>query len=755
VKGKLPRGYAIGLLVVAALVAVSFSACQKEAVGQKPQGPLHAALQAATGATISMDERDPKTAFEKYYEPVEVEVEAKVPGYELPLKPEQVCNAQSIPEWWRSEEIDRLLQRQGFAVTDRGPLEDIIKIYEQANDDDIPVFVTADTLLHLYHLQFDETLKGIEEREFHPQMVEFSEAMLALSEKQFDGFDGDLKEAARRNLGFFAVGLGCLKPGAAVPAPVRSEVRAELALIEAHAGWSESPIFVYKEDYSQYVPRGHYTRSETLKRYFKGLMWYGRLSMLLKGGEDALVSEQDAKIQTLQASLIAGSLYDPANAELLEIWNRVYSVTAFYVGLADDLTPFEYGQAIEKVAGAAFEWTALASEETLFKLKSELATYRAPKIYGGTGDVMLMPPFSPEQLDELLASTKGLRLMGQRFVPDSYMMQELLFPKAGAFTGTGKPFTMEMTDGGPQRCFARGLDVMAVLGSERAYEILKAEGDTAYEKYDEQLGKLREKFGAQTPVQWNRNLYGSWVYALEALTTPAGEGYPTFMQGGAYQDRALWAALCSWAQLRHDTILYAKQPYTPMAGAAPPGEEPPPPPPGYVEPLPEFYGRMLALARMTRAGLADMNVLDEAGLARLERLEEIIGNLLRISLIELRNEPISQEDADYIKYIASRLERCIEGIEENEDKTTIIADVLTDGNTRQVLEEGVGYVKMMMVAYRIPDGRIALGVGPVMSCYEFKHPMGDRLTDEKWREMLGQSPPEAPGWTGSFYTPRR
>ena len=35
------------------------------------------------------------------------------------------------------------------------------------------------------------------------------------------------------------------------------------------------------EDYSQYIPRGHYTRSEELKKYFKAMMWYGRLTFRL------------------------------------------------------------------------------------------------------------------------------------------------------------------------------------------------------------------------------------------------------------------------------------------------------------------------------------------------------------------------------------------------------------------------------------------------------------------------------------------
>ncbi|MEA1864576.1 MAG: DUF3160 domain-containing protein, partial [Euryarchaeota archaeon] len=92
----------------------------------------------------------------------------------------------------------------------------------------------------------------------------------------------------------------------------------------------------------------------------------------------------------------------------------------------------------------------------------------------------------------------------------------------------------------------------------------------------------------------------------------------------------------------------------------------------------------------------------------------------------------------------------IAGVEDKAKKTTIVADVHTDGNTQQVLEEGVGYVDLIVVAYKLPDGRILVGAGPVMSYYEFKHPMSERLTDEAWRGMLAASPPEKPEWVSNF-----
>ena len=84
-------------------------------------------------------------------------------------------------------------------------------------------------------------------------------------------------------------------------------------------------------------------------------------------------------------------------------------------------------------------------------------------------------------------------------------------------------------------------------------------------------------------------------------------------------------------------------------------------------------------------------------------------------------------------------------------KTTLIADVHTDLISGNVLEEGTGHVDLLVACYLQPDGRLVLGAGPVLSYYEFKHPMSDRLSDEKWRALL-KSPdaPSRPVWVDSF-----
>ncbi|MGA1794424.1 MAG: DUF3160 domain-containing protein [bacterium] len=103
---------------------------------------------------------------------------------------------------------------------------------------------------------------GIEEDAFHPDTRSLSRAFfdhfLALS----GSYTGDLAEAAGRNAAFFALGLALLESSlpSGLDPQMEAKVNEELALIQAHGGFADSPLFTCKEDYSQYVPRGHYTR---------------------------------------------------------------------------------------------------------------------------------------------------------------------------------------------------------------------------------------------------------------------------------------------------------------------------------------------------------------------------------------------------------------------------------------------------------------------------------------------------------------
>jgi hypothetical protein len=419
--------------------------------------------------------KNPKFGF-SYYQPINISVNLSVPPYQLPLNLSIITNIENITAKIRLNDREKdILRTNGFVILDYGHYSDnIVAFYEDMKDEGIPIFVTSDTLLHLYHIQFNEILKGIEEREFFDELVDMSNAMLEQSVHDYENFtDPELKESARRNVAYFAVALTLLQTPTAgypwadwdkdtfkpirkvefeIPDYVKYEVNEEVQNIEQHDGFHPSAIFnsnpncicgsscCYCEDYSQYVPRGHYTRSEQLKRYFKAMMWYGRMAFLLKGcnGDDALISGRDANLSTIQAALISSELpevkVDIKSAQ--EILTRIYLVTAFFV--ADDLTPYEYRDAITNVFGTEFNASDLSDENKLLELKVELAKLRSPEIYGGSGVCVILPPITEEKLYVCLNETKGMRFMGQRFVPDSYMFQRLVFPSVGLYVGRGR-----------------------------------------------------------------------------------------------------------------------------------------------------------------------------------------------------------------------------------------------------------------------------------------------------------------------------
>jgi len=228
--------------------------------------------------------------------------------------------------------------------------------------------------------------------------------------------------------------------------------------------------------------------------------------------------------------------------------------------------------------------------------------------------------------------------------------------------------------------------------------------------------------------------------------------YPYFMQSPAWTDKDLHTWLGSWTELRHDTILYAKQSYAVMATSAMPEPEPAR---GYVEPQPEVYARLAALTAQMQTGLGGRGLLDDEMGGKLERMEQLLLTLKIISEKELRGEGPTEEEYATIRSIGDTLEDLTTFSEEVEGEITsqadermaLVADVHTDPNTNQVLEEGVGDAFPICVVVLV-DGRQVVVLGGVFSYYEFKQPIGDRLTDENWQAMDPR--PSRPAWTGGF-----
>ena len=198
-------------------------------------------------------------------------------------------------------------------------------------------------------------------------------------------------------------------------------------------------------------------------------------------------------------------------------------------------------------------------------------------------------------------------------------------------------------------------------------------------------------------------------------------------------------ALGSWAELRHDTILYAKQSYTAIPKSI---ELPPDYSYGYVEPTPEVYGRLAAMFADLQTSLEALDMEPPGVSEKLTKFRSLLVQLREISVKELAGQPLIKEEYDLL----DRFDRTFSTLtrfppelikritSDTDSRMDAVADVHTYLVGNKVLEEGVGSPSDIFVRIRDAQG-YRLCRGGVFSYYEFKWTLDDRLTDEKWQQL--------------------
>jgi len=656
------------------------------------------------------------------YRPYPVVFSPVVPVFTVATDLSNVTNYEALRYAFTA--TDEELLRQNHFTVKYSLFKQMFDTYNECTIQGTPVFVTTDAVLHIYHVFFDQMLADIEVQEFVNTLDVLIQGLLDATETVYtQSHNPQSKEAVRRNMAFLGVASKLLNgDDAEVPELVAALVDSELVLIADHDGYHISPILgnFSALDYSVYQPRGHYTQNEILKAYFKTMMWFGLATFTMEPQKFGDL----ARRHTLQALILTQMIYslDADDQSLYDSWGRIYEPTCFFVGKTDDPNVKNYKIIADVVYGSEFLSLSpdqLADPALLDQFMFEAQRLPEPKI--------------PNWILGTFVTYKGFRFMGQRFIPDSYMFAHLVQPDV------------------PDRLFPKGLDVMAILGSDRAYDLLDSiYGETSYVNYPDAIDAFRNEFAGLADADWARNLYWNWLYCLMPLLYTKGVGYPFFMQTTAWADKELLTALASWAELRHDTILYAKQSCTPSCLA-------PGPPKSYVEPNPYLYTRLASLVRYTQEGLESFGLLLSDYEERLSLFETLLLFLKKISIKELEDTPITTLEYEDIYRFGKVMEQLVSkkddplSLEEDDiDDMAVVADVHTDSYTRQCLEEGVGYPLEIFVI--VNEGGIPrIARGAMFSYYEFLQPISHRLTDETWREMLlGDSPPDMPGWVDSF-----
>ena len=684
-----------------------------------------------------------------------------------------------------------VFKTNGFVVSERLGTSSFADAYYNAFDNELPVFVTADSLLHAWHRSYCNMLEELEELQMATLLERMLTNMAASLPEAYQKYGAGPLSNSILDADYFLTVARSLWTGYQVPGslPVAGQsqtVAKTLSAIASLALIDQFPIFgSYRDiDFSQFTVRGHYTDSARLSLYFQTMMWCGYIDLRVA----TFPPNQEDDIRELGTAIVMNYLLQQSGE--LDDWTALEQITSAFVGVTDSMTFAQLGQLL--AAANITSPAAVPDLVTLTNLQTRLLT--------GELGVQSIPgapfqaPLGPGQLE----LPRSFTVCGQKFVLDGWAFSQVVFDKV-------------VFDNVPvMRRVPSCLDVAySVLGNDQivpelAARMLNTNGVPFRDglPYQQNLLAVRQVMNSQGPAVWTNNLYNAWLAALRTLSAPTtAPQYPQAMQTPAWAMKTLSCQLASWTELKHDTVLYAKQPVTPgiLCGY----------PAGFVEPRPEFWQQMQTLADtaarsisalrlsgsvyVSRTNLTfgetwsttvDLATVQASQVAFTTNFSAQVAILHGIALEELAQQPLTDAETAFIQnlmewyadYTGTRhyngwypllFYRSVFGaagtwFDEDQGSAmwdALVTDVNTDapdvnvGDPGAVLHEGVGNVHLLLIAVDNGPDRMVYA-GPVFSHYEFEEPTGTRLTDAQWKTMLtnGQKPP-SPDWTQSYLVP--
>ena len=621
--------------------------------------------------------------------------------------------------------LSQQLGQDGFAIVPARHNQ-LFEVYEQNDYQEFPNFVTTDLFLQLYHLYFDCMLRELEEAHLLKLMTNFSRHMFYAIDRQLNWSGGDetVQKAALKNCVYYSI-AHYLFTGEYLGTPEvtkLAQAEAELAM----AGMDNFSTFMedYKEityPYSLYRPRGHYTRSENLKRYFRGMMWLQTANFGLRNKAEV----QAAVMQTYAFK------YDD---QLVIIYKTLDELITFLMGKPDNLTIMQVWAEVKKLDMQMED--LLHNDEAMAKLTAKLNEI-------GDKQTRIRPKFEK-------TSHNKINIMPQRYQPDGEVLQEMV----------------DYDNRPTKRATPKGVDFFAAMQVSAAEQILLNE-QSQWTGLKPMLEKMKQRM---QEITWSETIATEWMSTLRSLCDRDPQlNLPYFMVTDEWNLKDLNAMLASWAELKHDAILYAKQP----AGAECGGGGPPEPVvKGYVEPNIGFWKKAITLLDNTERLLKEQNMLTEKVKDATERIREEAQFLLSVSEKELAGKELNDEEYDQLQYVGAIFENISLDLVREPDqylmgwsdvqgadkKVALVADVYTanaDNNpNKSILFEAVGDADEIYVIVEI-GGYLYLTRGAVLSYREFIQPIDmPRLTDEEWQEQLEKNPRKGvPDWMKRIIVP--
>ena len=470
-----------------------------------------------------------------------------------------------------------VFEKQGFMLSNRHKFHTFIRGYAAIYEAHLPVYVSADAIMDTVHRSYDDILESLESG----VLFQHLDSLFTQLIDKID--DRNLSEETQKDLAIYFGTAHSLLRNEIVSTPNKDAAKDIKALFDgAKKAQGLKNILLFGEsrkvDFSQFRPRGHYT-TFGLSNYFRAMMWLGRIDFrLLETQSDG---SQIFHRRQYDAMLALHSLFDE---QTLALWQKIDRTIEAFVGESDYMTLPQVGALVD-------DFGNLDSAQN-----ADDQTAAQTIIDGGYGKQRIASHFIFIEASQPggLPLNRSFALFGQRYVVDSEVFSNTVFDRLAPSANNSDI-----------RLLPEAFDAAyAALGNNHAATLLQKD----LEKWDalpNALKKMRTLVEAYEEDYWNKNLYNMWLTALRTLSPPQNftdeleAGLPEIAATEQWGRRLLNTQLASWAQLRHDTILYAKQSYTGSQGCEFPD--------AYVEPYPEFFKaiRNYAIKGLELAQLAE------------------------------------------------------------------------------------------------------------------------------------------------------
>lgn len=565
-----------------------------------------------------------------------------------------------------------------------------------------PKFITADFTLHVFHLLFDRMLQKAEISHFAPAL----DALLADMLANLKGGD-EVSNLVRE---YLSVAKSLLAGDEAM------KDNEEYKKIMRAEGMGISSLTGKEEDYTFYKPRGHYTLSPELERYFRATAFLGGTSFYLNFPDNPKKELFNTAVISKLCSLID-------NEKTLAAWKKVFDPFSMLIGASNDNSWYDFNPIVKKFGNE------LSDEAKLGELrKALLEAARKPLVIGKAA-----PRLNATQ-EEREEDAVAFRFIGRRFTFDAFVLNMLSSPNVGT---PEKP-----------RNLPSPLDVMAVLGSSAAMEQVKPFSE--YENYSKNLDELTQKWKEFDNDPLSKNIYTKWLQMYSAYFTP-GESTQFFCNTKAWQYKKLMTASASYAELKHDTVLYGEQSGAESGGGddywtAAPFEFPKPV--GYVEPATQVFKTLAACSEELKSFLEAAGIKDEEYDEKITDFASVISRLAEISELQ-KSGKLSNEDVDFIREdfwyeLPSVLPKGYEfmygeGVQDGL-RMGLVSDIATDFNAGEALYVATGAPMLVRVFVNDGNGGARVASGYVFSYYTFAKTISEgRMDDKQWKETVYDS----------------